>query len=337
MSVNHPDREKKKRGGMMRWILVCVLCFPHWLYGEGYSADSLKVTETVRQFVKQHDINGTDLEIVHKILKITHDPFLFIKIDRKLLKTWINDPSLLNEFKRNLADKKKHVDALNNLRHNRLLTGEEYKKRKELIQTVFFDEHNVRVYENLIKGKNMVSKDMAFVVSGSEAITHRVRDGCTTMAHLFIALAKAAGIDDVRFVVGANVTEYEKACPNMGKSRTKDVEIDGHMMALVKIEDRWALVNCTRYEPYSLDEDTRYEILYEFEGQAISPDILLGKVLRLPSFQREDFPPAELLIVGVGKNKNDDLDVENHNALMNLSVSGSPRSSICRWIIQERR
>ncbi len=315
----------------MRLFFSILLAFPFWMFGEGYKADSLKVTDTVRQFVRVHKIFGSELEIVHKIIEVTHDPFLFIKIERPLQKKWIRNPALVDEFKVELEKKKKRLDELNRQRLERLLTKEEHKERKELIRGIFFDEHNIRVYENLIKNKNMVAQDMAFVVSGSEAIEHRVRDGCTTMAHLFIALAKAAGIDDVRFVICANVSEYLQACPQLGLPRNEDVEIDGHMVALVKINKRWALVNCTHFEPYSRTEETRYEILYELEGEAISPEMLRGSILRIPSYQREDFPPSELLVVGVGKDKNDDLDVENHKALMNLSVSGQGDSPICRW------
>ncbi len=320
----------------MRWILTIVLAFPFWMFGEGYQADSLKVTDAVRKFVQDHKICGNELEIVHKIIEVTHDPFLFIKIDRPLLKTWIRNPVLVDEFKMELEKKSRHLDELDRRRLESPLTNEEHKERKNLIRAIFFDKHNIRVYENLLKNKNMVAQDLAFVVSGSEAIEHRVRDGCTTMAHLFITLAKAAGIENVRFVVCANVSEYLQACPQLGLPRNENVEIDGHMLALVKINKRWALVNCTRFEPYSKAEEIRYEILYELNGEDISPEMLTGKILRIPSYQREDFPPSELLVVGVGKDKDDDIDVENHEALMNLSVSGQKNSPVCRWKIPEK-
>lgn len=321
----------------MRWIFILLVSFPLILFGEGYKADSLEVTETVEQFVKDHKISGSDLKIVHNIIEVTHDDFLFIKIDRHELKKWIRNPAHIEDYKKSLESKKNRLEKLNRQRLEKILTEEEHKERKTLLLQVFFEDHNIQAYENLIRHKNMVAQDLAFVVSGSEAIEHRIRDGCTTMAHLFIALAKAAGLEDVRFVIGANVNEFKKACPNLGKARIEDVEIDGHMMALAKIDGRWALVNCTHLEPYSTDEKSRYEILYELDGQAVSPEMLRGRVLRLPSYQRENFPPSELLIVGVGADKDDDLDVENHKALMNLSVSGSPDSSLCTWELTEKK
>jgi hypothetical protein len=321
----------------MRWIFILLASFPLILFGEGYKADSLEVTETVEQFVRDHKIMGSDLQIVHKIIEVTHDDFLFIKIDRPELKKWIRDPALIEDYKKSLVSKKSRLEQLNRLRSEKILSDDEHKERKILLKQIFFEEHNIRAYQNLIRHKNMVAQDLAFVVSGSEAIEHRIRDGCTTMAHLFIALAKAAGLQDVRFVIGANVSEFKKACPQLGKPRKKDVEIDGHMLALAKIDGQWALVNCTHLEAYSTDEKFRYEILYELDGQTISPEMLRGRVLRLPSYQREDFPPSELLIVGVGTDKNDDLDVENHKALMNLSVSGSPDSPVCTWNLTEKQ
>lgn len=322
---------------MMRWLLILLLLFPLTLVGEGYRADSIEVTETVKQFVKDHRISGSDIEIVHKIIEITHDDFLFIRIDREGIKKWIRNPALLNDFRLELESKQRRLKELNRRWLGKILTKEELQERKTLLEEIFFAEHNVQVYDNLLRYKNMEAQDLAFVVSGSEAIEHRIRDGCTTMAHLFIALAKAAGLEDVRFVVGSNVSEIKKACPQRGKPRIEDVEIDGHMMALVKIDGRWALVNCTGIEPYSTDHDIRYEIFYELDDEAVSPEMLRERVVRLPRYQRKDFPWSELLIVGVGADKDDDLDVENHRALMNFSVSGDRDCPVCTWGILEEK
>ena len=327
----------RNRGGRIGLGLSLAFALTLCLFGQEYQADSLKVTDTVRDFVKKHDIAGSDLVIVHKIIEITHDPFLFIKIDRPELKKWIADPSLAEEFRARLDGKKKRFAEYNRLRIEKILTEQQHEERRELTREVFFGNHNLRVFDHLLRNKLMRPKDLAFVVSGSEAIEHSLRDGCTTMAHLFITLAKAAGLKDVRFVVGANVSEIRKACFQIGKPRIQDVEIDGHMVALVKIAGRWALVNCTHFEPYSSDAGVRYEILTALEGKEITPESLAGRILRLPSFQKENFPPSELLIAGVGKDPDDDLNVENHTALMNLSVSGDPKNPDCRWRLLEKK
>ncbi len=300
---------------------------------KGYRADSLKVTNEARAFIADHEISGSARQIVHKIIEITHDPFLFIKTDRPLMKSWIRDPVLVETFRVALSKKRSRLAEIGFGPSGGLLSAKDTQERRNLLQEVFFDTHNLRVYDGLLKHKNMRPEDAAFVVSGSEAIQYRIRDGCTTMAHVFIVLAKAAGLEDVRFVVCANVSEFRRACPLSNRNRLTDVEIDGHMVALAKIDGQWALINCTYFEPYSLDEDIRYEILTSFEGKPIHPDELRGKVLRLPSFQKETFPPSELLIVGVGNDPDDDLDVENHVALMNLSVSGDRNDPACRWTV----
>lgn len=323
------------RGGIEKIVFYLVLFLPFRLFGEEYRADSLKVTDAVRKFVVQHHIAGSDLEIVRRIIEITHDPFLFIKIERPMLKAWIRDPTLMETFRTDLSIKEKRLAELDRSRLQRTLTKKEYQERVDLMRNVFYGNHNLRIYENLFKHKQMNPEDLAFAVSGSEAIQHKIRDGCTTMTHLFITLAKAAGLKDVRFVVSANVSDFRKACPCLSRARISDVEIDGHMVALVKIYGKWALVNCTYFEPYSLDNNTRYEILMSFEGNVIRPEDLRGKILRLPSFQKENFSSSELLIVGVGKNSDDDLEVENHTALMNLSVSGDFQDPTCRWTLPE--
>lgn len=320
-----------------RYLSILLFFALPWTCRKGYRADSLKVTDEVREFVAAHRIAGSDREIVHRIIEITHDPFLFIKTDRPLLKSWIRDPKLVEAFQADVSVKQGRLAEIGRTTQNRLLSAKEAQERGDLVREIFFGTHNLRVYHNLIKIKKMRPEDTAFVVSGSEAIQFRIRDGCTTMAHLFIALAKAAGLKEVRFVIGANVSEFLQACPFGGHDRLRDVEIDGHMIALAKMDGRWALVNCTYFEPYALDEDVRYEILTSFEGKEIRPEDLRGKILRLPSFQKEGFPPSELLIVGVGVDPDDDLDVENHAALMNLSVSGDPRDPSCRWTVPTKK
>lgn len=334
-----PSEVTVKKKASSRLLRLCGVLFilpVISMCSRGYLADSLKVTEEVRSFIAAHHISGSDRQIVHKIIEITHNPFLFVKTDRPLMKSWIRDPVQVETFKAVLSKKQSRLAEIGFGQSGGLLSAEGAQERRTLVQEVFFDTHNLEVYDGLLKHKKMRPEDAAFVVSGSEAIQYRIRDGCTTMAHVFIALAKAAGLKDVRFVVGANVSEFKQACPLSTGKRLTNVEIDGHMIALVKIDGQWALVDCSYFEPYSLDEEIRYEISTSFEGRPIVPDELRGKVLKLPSFQKEIFPPSELLIVGVGKNPDDDLDVENHMALMNLSVSGDPNDPNCRWILPKK-
>ncbi len=321
----------------LRPAAIMLLILGSWACRQGYRADSLAVTDEVRRFVADHRIAGSDTEIVRTILEVTHDPTLFMRIDREMLKTWIRDQGLASQFEDSMGAKKSRLDTLHQKTIGGLLTVGEARERRDLLRETFLGAHNLRVYHNLLKNKKMLAEDLAFVVSASEAIRHHVQDGCTTMAHVFIALAKAAGIEDVRFLVGANVSELLQACPLAGRNREESVEIDGHMVAVVKIDGRWAIVNCTYLEPYAVDPDVRYEILTSFEGGAIVPEKLTGKILRFPSYQREGFPPRELLIVGVGSDPDDDLEVENHTALMNLSVSGDPGDPSCRWQIPGNR
>ncbi len=92
-------------------------------------------------------------------------------------------------------------------------------------------------------------------------------------------------------------------------------------------------MNCTYYDPFSLDENTRYEIFYKLDGMDITPEMIKHRILKIPSFQREGkpAPPNRLYVIAVGKDSDDDLDVENYDALMNMSVSGDRNNSICKY------
>lgn len=311
------------------FILICYSCTSQ--DKPGYHHEGLKVTAKVHEFVAQHDISGTELEKVHKIIEITHDRFLFTRIDRRQIQSWIEDPIKAEEFRNHLDQLKKELDILNLKRKTELLSEEEIQKRKDLQKSIFFGEHDLRVYQDVFKKKSIYPADLPFVVTGSEAVEYGIQDGCTTFTKTFIVLAKASELEDLRFVPTGNTEDYNRACPQKGEARKEDVTINGHFFALVKIEGKWALVNCTYFEPYAVEESQRYEVFFELEGEPVSPETLKNKRIRVPSFQREGNPPPpkELYVIAVGKDSNDDLDIENYRALMNMSVSGNCESPIC--------
>lgn len=297
-----------------------------------YHHEGLEVTPKVREFVAQHDISGSDLEKVHKIIEIMHDRFLFIKTDRKQIQSWIENPKKVEEFQSHLHQLKKELDLLNQKRLTKLLSEEEFEKRKELQKSIFLGEHNLREFREVIRKKNIYPEDLPFVVSGAEAVEYKIRNGCTTATKTFIVLAKAAGLEDLRFVPTGNTENYNQACPQQDEPRKQGVTINGHFFALAKIEGEWALVNCTYFEPYTQDESLRYEIFFQLDGDPVSPEMLKDKRICVPSFQREATPPPpkELYAIAVGKDSDDDLDIENYKALMNISVSGDRNCPLCK-------
>lgn len=331
------------RGDMMRkylfihftaFIVILFLFFSCTSFKKiDYHHEGLEVTDEVKKFVSSHDISGSDLEKVKAIIELTHDKFIFKKIDRKRIQEWIKDPQKKEDFRAEMKAAEAKLEELKNKRLDTLLTKEEYEKRKELQQQLFFGIHNIKVYEDVFQKKEINPQDLPFVVSGGEAVKYGIRDGCTTFTKTFIVLAKAAGFKEIRFVPTGKVIDYNKACPVKGVDRNTEITINGHFFALVKIEDRWALVNCTYYEPYSMDENIRYEIFFQLDGVDVNPEMLENRILRIPSFQREGIPspPNKLYVIAVGKDSDDDLNIENYEALMNMSVSGNRDDSICRY------
>jgi hypothetical protein len=333
---------KTKKGEIMRKKLygvcaaVMMLLFPLISCSaqsqKDYFHDGLAVTEKVKAFVKEHNITGSDLDKVHRIIEIMHDKFLFVRVKRRRIQGWLKEPKNIEEFKNQLRKAEEELRQINEKRLTALLSKDEYEKRKELQKFIFHAKHDLNIYYNVIRKKEIYPQDLPFVVSGAEAVEYGIVDGCTTATKTFIVLAKAAGLEEVRFVPTGNVPDYNKACLAKGEARKQGVTINGHFFALTKIQGKWALVNCTYFEPYSMEESIRYEIFYELDGEEVSPDMLMNRILKIPSFQREGkpAPPNRLYVIGVGKDNDDDLDIENYNALMNMSVSGSRSSSICK-------
>lgn len=295
-----------------------------------YNHDGLEVTPQVREFIAQHEISGSDLEKVHRIIEIMHDQFLFIKIDRRQMQRWVKDQKKADEFQSHLHQLKKEFVLLNQKRLTKFLSQEEFKKRKELLKSLYFGEHNLRVFREVINRKNIYSEDLPFVVSGSEAVEYGIRDGCTTATKTFIVLAKAAGMEDIRFVPTGSIVNYNQACPQQGEPRKQDVTINGHFFALTKISGEWALVNCTYFEPYTQDESLRYEIFFELDGVLVSPEMLKDKIIQVPSFQGMS-THKKLYVIAVGEDSNDDLNIESYRTLMNMSVSGDRDCPLCKY------
>ncbi len=302
-------------------------------WDKDYRDDALKVTKVVEEFIARHDVSGSDLEKVHQIIALMHDKFLFVRVDRSRLGRWIQDSSRADQFEADLKRTKDNLARLYEKRKSQLLTETDVRKRDEWQQAVFYGEHDLWVYRNVVQKKDILPDDMPFAVSGAEAVEFGISDGCTTAAKTFIVLAHAAGLSETRFVATGNVPDYSKACPLINKPRQPDVTINGHFFALAKIEGRWALVNCTYFDPYADEEAGRYEIFFRLDGQDVSPEMLKLRILRIPSFQREGTPPPpnRLYVIALGKNSQDDMDIENYRALMNLSVSGDRDCSDCKY------
>jgi hypothetical protein len=297
-----------------------------------YHHDGLAVTEKVKTFVAEHNITGSDLDKVHRIIEIMHDNSLFIRIGRNRIQDWLQNPEEIEIFKTQLRGAVKEMRQINDKRLTALLSKDEYERRNKLQHLIFNGIHDLGVYNNVIKAKDIYPEDLPFAVSGAEAVEYGISDGCTTATKTFIVLAKAAGIKEVRFVPTGDVLDYNKACQAKGKTRKPGITINGHFFALAKIQGKWALVNCTYFEPYGLEDSIRYEIFFELDGEEVSPEMLTNRILKIPSFQREGKPrpPNRLYVIGVGKDNDDDLDIENYKALMNMSVSGDRDCDICK-------
>jgi hypothetical protein len=296
-----------------------------------YKNDSLKVTDCVRDFVRLHHIEGSDLDKIETIIDLLHDESLFIPIDRKRMETWVQDPQAAADLRAQVDWLKTSIRQLDRLRRLWPLSREASQRLEDLQEMVFYDDHDLQVFENVIGRKDIYPRDVPFAVSGAEAVEYGISDGCTTATKAFIVLAKAAGIQNIRFVATGCTSDYDRACPAKGRSRDLNVTISGHFFALVEILGRWALVNATYLNSFGLDEASRYEIFFELEGQIVTPETLKLMILRIPSFQKESLCQNRLYVIGIGADAEDDMDIENWDALMNMSVCGDRNCPTCKY------
>lgn len=324
-------RKRIKKTSVTAFIIILSMCSVIYAQMKDYQNDALKITDKVEDFVINHNIFGTDLEIVHKIIELMHNELYSVRIDRKRMESWVTSPGEAQEFKSQLEWLDGALDQLNRIRMIWPLSQTQTLKREGLEKAIFYGKHDLQAYENVFKKKDIYARDIPFAVSGAEAVEFGISDGCTTATKKFIVLAKAAGIKNIRFVCTGCTSNYNGACPVKGQSRQPNVTINGHFFALVKIEDRWALVNCTYFNPHAIDEQNRYETFFSLDGLDFSPENLKLRILKIPSFQKEEICQSQLYVIAVGKHCDDDLDVENYEALMNLSVSGDRNCSTCRY------
>lgn len=324
---------RKRREKIYRMIFTTVILFASAIHSQkmDYQNEALQVTDIVEEFVMANNIIGTDVEKVHRIIDLMHNDLYFTRIDRERMGSWVTNPDEAEEFKRQLNWLEEALEQLNRVRMIWPLSQSEDLKREELEKEVFYGKHDLLVYENVFKKKDIYARDIPFSVSGAEAVEYGIIDGCTTSTKTFIVLAKAAGLEEIRFVATGCTSNYNQACPVKDRPRQSDVTISGHFFALTKIEDRWALVNCTYFNPQSPYEETRFEILYSLDGLDVSPEMLKLRILKIPSFQKDEICQNSLYVMAVGDHNNDDLNIENYDALMNLSVSGDRDCSTCKY------
>ncbi len=139
---------------------LLILISSSWAQKKDYQQDALEVTDKVSEFVAMHNISGTVLEKVHKILEVIHDRNLFIKIDRERIQSWITYPDNAEEFKRNMEWASNSLEQLNKLRTIWPLSQAQSSQREQLEETIFYGKHDLLVYANVIKKKDIYSRDL---------------------------------------------------------------------------------------------------------------------------------------------------------------------------------
>jgi transglutaminase-like putative cysteine protease len=275
--------------------------------------------------VKEYAVGLDDpgLHTVRSLVRALTTRGLFVRVDRRAMARWHQDPDARTSWLARLRRISDRVARLEATARKRLLDGEEAaelnRARRTLRRMQRQDAAWLAVYSRALP------RDYPFVLTGRHVLELGVLDGCTTASRAFSVLARAAGLE-VR-LVGASNLDTLRGIWQPGRERAEG-GVNGHKMALVRIEGRWHLVNTNSHAPA---RDPSYEIFDTVNGKPVTPETLPGQVLRLPSMQVDDGRRSPRLVVtNVGSPDAEDLGEHTFAANLNLAVSGDPSSPLCR-------
>ena len=165
-------------------------------------------------------------------------------------------------------------------------------------------------------------RDWPFCAAGNTYFRYKLRDGCTSHAKMFMALANAKGyFQDMRLIVTKRYKDLQLVYSSLGSGKEPPRTINGHQMVLAKWQNQWYLINTTFYDK----SKKRTEILRNFRWGKVSPKAIMHRRLRIPSFQGKGHLLDSLVCVAVGKNRYDDLKARTWADSMKLATRWSAK------------
>lgn len=278
-----------------------------------------------RSLVKERAVGleAPGLHTVRSLIRAIRSRDLFVKVDRRIMARWRREPSARATWLERLQRTSARVEELRAIAGERLHTGDEAADLSRAERILRLMRHRDAAWRGLYS--KVEPRDYPFVLTGRKALELGVLDGCTSASRTFCLLARAAGLE-VR-LVGASDLEGLRHIWRPGEERV-DGGVNGHKMALVRLEGTWHLVNTNYHAPA---RNPPYEILDSLKGEPVEPGTLPGKVLRLPSMQVADGRRSPALVVtGVAGPDAEDLGEFTREANLNLAVSGDAACPTCR-------
>lgn len=284
---------KKLTGQLVTLILISLFCS---VFSPAYSKDSgslIEVTATVKEYA---------FNVVKPIL----DSYYNKDELAQLLKVSeiITDSELGIQTKAIGPNKYIIYDKLEMLKLGFLYTLNLSSEQKKLLKTW--------------RSKFMRSNpaDVFFAPSADDIIKTKAAFGCSHYARSFIAVVKAlhlvANSKDIRYAICSKSDNYNQALAK----QDKDMTINGHQFAIVKIEGKWIALNISKSEWVQLPDG--------FTPEAVVPPKNI-------SVRFASYPKVTFLFRKIGKDFNDDCNDNSFIALMNIYRSGDKNNSNFKW------
>ncbi len=158
--------------------------------------------------------------------------------------------------------------------------------------------------------------DVFFAPSADDIIGTKAAFGCSHYARSFIAVVKALDLvtnpEDLRYAVTSKSDNYNNALAKDDKNMT----INGHQFAIVRIAGKWIALNTSKGEWTQLPD--------EFIPDSVVPPENI-------SVQFASYPEVTFLFRKVGKDFNDDCNDSSLIALMNIYRSGDASNQDFKW------
>ena len=165
-------------------------------------------------------------------------------------------------------------------------------------------------------------RDYPFCAAGDSYFKFKLRDGCTSHAKMFMALANGKGyFQDMRLIVTKRYQDLQALYSTLGTGKAPPKTINGHQMVLAKWQNKWYLINTTQYDK----KTKKTEILRSFRWGKVHPKHILHRHIRIPSLQGQNQMLSHLVCVAVGKNRHDDLNVSSWKDCMKLATRWSAK------------
>lgn len=238
---------KHSKGLILLLVLLCICTITIMTAQEQFTDKQERVKshvlpgEHTEKLIDHIDIPTIPMEGTKRLVAILHYRELFKHINKKHFKDFAKPFYSLKKEQTKLGKKLKALEE----KENR--TQKDEQEMRKLLYSIEVLKYEYRAYKS--RYSKFAKRDWSFCLSGDEYIWLSISDGCTSFSKMFMTIANEKALyQDMRLVGSACFGDLMKNKHLLGTDGSElNQTINGHKMVLVKSEDRWYLINVTRY------------------------------------------------------------------------------------------